>query len=345
MEDSSKSRNLSGNEAKVVLSILAGGLESEEERMRKSGIPRTTYRDAKHRLYAGGILEDRYVPNPDAIGVPCVTFMLSRPSAEETASIEEKLSKTPGSVEVWCGTDIAFAVVFHKSVEAGDAFRRRAEGEEFGKPVSIVHVDTGKNPGPVPVYLDFEGAWVRFCGLAETKTYPRPLPPPYLGEHASGLMPPSIVSLLRRHLARPSHLVGPAAIPRSQRRNLRLGKVEWRVFLGLKHLHVVKYGGVSLRELVFVTGELREPDGVARLLPELIDSCKVRPILLAGDRDTVLMASLGIGLDSVPEPPSGMPPPPSVIKVVSRHLRAIQVVREPLTTLRLPIAHGYDRLA
>ena len=348
MEKGHRKRIVSPNEARVVWSILSGGLESEEDRMRNSGIPRTTYRDAKHRLYAEGILVDRFIPNPSVVGIPWVSFLLTRPSAEEAGTITKRLSGTTGAVEVWSGPDVAFSVIFHRSENAFNAFKKSVESGEFGAEVSYVQVDTARAPDPisqVPVYFDFEGVWVHFGGFSGTRTYPRPLPAPPRGEPTGGKMPSSIASLLTRPFTRPSHLIGPASVPRSQKRNLREGKAEWRTFLGLQHLGTLKYKGATFQDLVFVAGELRETDGLARLLPDLIDLCQVRPLLMVGDSNGVLMIGLGTGLTATPVSTSKASPPVSVIEAIARHLRAIQVVREPLATLRMPIPHGYDRLA
>jgi hypothetical protein len=351
MEEHSSHRILTDNEARVAWSILSGGLTSEEDRMRDSGIPRSTYRYAKHRLYSEGLLEDRFVPSPDAIGVPRVSFVLSRPAAEEAGSVADTLSKTPGIVEAWSGTQTSFAVVFHRSIEAGEAFQRKAAEGKLGNPLAIVTVDAEGQRGAVaqvPVYFDFEGAWARYCSFAATKRYPCPLPPPNNGgsDHVNSQreVPSSVASLLTRHFSRPSHLIGPGSIPRSQRRSLQQGKVEWRVFLGMTRLPTLKYRGLRFQDLVFVTGRPREDDGMANLLPDLLANCNIRPFLLAGDSNYVLMATFGIGLGSVKEAPADVRPRQSVINTMASHLKQIEITREPLVSLRMDVAHRYDLL-
>jgi hypothetical protein len=337
---------LTDNEARVVWSILSGGLQSEEDRIRESGVPRTTYHSAKLRLYSEGLLEDRYVPNPDAIGVPRVSFLLSRPPAEKASTVFETLSKIPGTVEAWAGTQVAFAVIFHKSVEASDSFLGKISSGELGDPRAIISADTAKQQ--VPVYFDFEGTWARYCGSSATKRYPCPLPPPRQesstrGDPSRGSSS-SIASLLTRHFTRPSHLIGPASVPKSQRRSLQQGRVEWRVFLGFPCLNTMRYRGLTLQDLVFIAGKLKDPDGMAKLLPDLATNCNVRPFLMVGDDDSVLIASLGIGLRALDGAPADARPRHSVIQVLAQHLKDIEVIREPLASLRMPVAHRFDIL-
>jgi hypothetical protein len=351
MGDQSKPRILTESEARVVWKILSGGLETEEDRMRDSGIPRTTYREAKHRLYSEGLLEDRFVPNPDAIGIPRVTFYLSRPAAEEANSVLDQLSKLPGTVEAWAGTQVVFSVVFHDSVGSSELLLKRINEGKLGNPRAVVSVDTGKtmaSESQVPVYFDFEGAWVRFCGLSATRRYPCPLPPPHPAtsarDDATKQVSPSVASLLTRHFTRPSHLMGPSSIPRSQRKSLQLGKVEWRVFLDFSRLRMLEYRGLSFHDLIFVTGTMRKPNGLAELLPDLLAGCNVRPLLLAGDDASVLMIGLGIGLGATRYAPPDLQPSRSVVQTMAHHAKDIDVIREPLISFRTPVAHRYDLL-
>ena len=318
--------------------------------MRASGVPRTTYRSAKRRLYSEGLLEDRFIPNPNAIGIPRVSFLLSRPSVEKAASVVDTLTKVPGTVELWSGTQVVLAVIFHESVEEGESFLRMITTGEVGNPLSVIQVDTADCRGPVsnvPVYFDFEGAWVRYCGSTATKSYPCPLLHPNNGSTAHDepqkKVPLSIASLLTRHFGRPSHLSGPSSVPRSQKRNLRQGRVEWRVFLGLSHLNNKKYRGMTFQDVVFLTGKLRKSGGLAELLADLAGS-NVRPFLLASDDNSVLMANLGIGLGAVDYAPVDAQPRQPVIQLIARHLKNIELIREPLAPLRMPIEHRYDRL-
>jgi len=319
--------------------------------MRNSGIPRSTYRYAKRRLYSEGVLEDRFVPNPNAIGIPRITFILSRPAAENARSVTETLASTPGTVEAWSGTQSVFAVVFHESDAASDAFLKQVNEGKLGNPLAIVNVDTGQEQSStpqVPVYFDFEGAWVRYCSLPATRRYPCALPAPRGTssgrEDCQKTVPAPVASLLTRHFSRPSHLIGPASIPRSQRRSLEQGKVEWRVYLGISSLVNLKYRGLGFQDLVFVTGRPKDGTGLANLLPDLLAGCNIRPFLLAGDENSVLLATFGIGLKSVGEAPSDVRPRKSVIDTIASHLKQIEIIREPLVSLRMNVAHRYDLL-
>jgi hypothetical protein len=351
MGDYSKIRILTDSEARVAWSILSGGLGSEEKRIRDSGIPRSTYQDAKRRLYSEGVLVDRFVPNPSAIGIPRVSFLLLRPPAEEIGSVARTLAEIPGAVETWIGAQTAFSVIFHESIDESESLLKRASGGQLGNPLAIVSVDTGMRQVPssqVPVYFDFEGVWVRYCGQPGARRYPCPLPPPCQeaaeGSDSPKRISPPISSLLTRHFTRPSHLTGPYSVPRSQKRSLQLGRVEWRVFLGLLHLPTIEYQGMSFEDLIFVTGKPREPDGLGRLLSDLAADCNVRPFLLVGDHNSVLIASLGVGVSALKVAPDYAQPRNSVIKTVARHVKEIEVINERLSSLRMPVEHRYDRL-
>jgi len=319
--------------------------------MRTSGIPRTTYRNAKHRMYSEGLLEGLLIPNPGAIGVPCISFLVSRPSAEKANSAVETLSRIPGTVEAWLGTQIVFAVVFHNTAGAREAFQRMAADGKVGEPRVIVSVNANQPRGSVsqvPVYFDFEGAWSRFCGLSASKRYPCPLPPPpqpiTRRERPQRENPSTMVSLFTRDLSRPSHLTSLSSVPRSQLRNLRSGMVEWRVYLDISRLHLFEYRGLAIQDIVFVIGKLKDSSSMAELIPDLVSGRSLRPILLVSDGTSVLLASLDIGLVTVKNASLGGRQRQSVIEKMARHLEDIEVIREPLALLKMRVAHRYDVL-
>lgn len=349
MPDHSKTRTLTYGEARVAWKILSCGLDSEEERMRQSGLPRTTYRVAKHRLYTDGLLVDRYIPSTDEMGVKQVTFLLVRPRLDEARFLLEKLCSIPGAVEVWSGTQMILAVIFHQSENSMESLDGKLSSGELGSQRTVVEVKTDSDPAAqVPVYFDFEGMWARYCGISSTKNYPSPIPAGSADSRfaidSSRSASSATGSLLARPFVRPSHLAGPNSVPRSQRRALREGKVVWRVFLGLTKLQQIDYRGMRFQDLILVVGKPKGPDPPSGILTDLVTECNVRPILIAGDEGSMIVASLGIGVGAVGDAPEDTRPRSSVIKTMSRHLKEIEVIREPLKSLKLPVAHRYDLL-
>jgi hypothetical protein len=353
-----KAIELTEGEARVFWSILAGGLESEEARMRSSGVPRTTYRVAKQRLYAEKLLEDRYLPNPLAIGVPRVSFLLTRPPAESVRSVGEEVAAIPGAVGVWSGVQVVLAVVFHDSVEASNSFLKNMASGRMGIPYTVISVDTYSQQAlmsQVPVYFDFEGAWTHFCGFNSSKMYPRPLPGPSSGFNSDrappARTPPPIASLIERPFSqeqesRPPHLVGPSSVPWSQKRCLRKGEVEWRTFPSFSQLYLLEYNGLRIHDVLFVTGRLKDPGGLQELFQDLVrtDVCNAKPFLLAGDEKSVLMAGLGIEIESVRGSAPDVIPRRNILQTMTSHLESIEVCREPVALLKTHVAHRYDRL-
>jgi hypothetical protein len=93
-EVTARERNLTENEAVVIKSLLAGSTESGEDRIRDSGLPRSTYRDAKRRIYASGILADRYVPSAVAVSSLRATFLVARPYSNKILGISSRFWST-----------------------------------------------------------------------------------------------------------------------------------------------------------------------------------------------------------------------------------------------------------
>lgn len=333
------SRSLSDNEARTVSSLLGASLESEGSRIRAAQVPRTSYLEAKRRLFDAGILEDRYIPHPDVLGVQRVTLLVSRPHSDKIDDVVRALSTIRGAVTVWSGTQLAFAVVFHPTLAESRSFATAIRAEDYGSPLSSIQADP-REPR-FPVFFDFEGAWNHLCKRRGTVRYPRPL----LGSsrlavrsRAANRVRDIAAALGRRPFesrdrGTPPHLLGPAALPREERRLIRDGTVDWRVVLQLdRHL---SYNGRDVTSVIFIVGRLRPDRSLPGLFQALTGDCGVSPVLLAGEGSSVLIVGLGTGQSGAAR--TGVRPSPrrAVRPTLREHLETFDSVREPVGALRM----------
>jgi hypothetical protein len=267
------------------------------------------------------------------------------------SSAVDALANLPGTVVVWSGTQVAFAVVFHRPGDSSDEFLKSASGGKIGNAPTIVSLDTTQQP--VTIYFDFEGAWASLFGLGRAKSYPRKLPRARQGyttnEISRPAVPTRIAELVKSPFAAeeksiPPHLIGPSVVPWSQRRSLRRGEVEWRVFPNLSRLHLLRFRDLNFSYVLFVVGKLRQASGLPDLFHDLVSVCGVSPFLVAGNESSVLLAGLATGLESTKDTSSAVVPQRHVLQAVTNHITNVELFREPLSSLRIPVSHRYDRL-
>lgn len=262
---------MSLTEARVLSVLLGASLESEGERIVRSGLPRSTYEDARRRVYGQGIVEDRYVPDPRVFGRRWATAMLVRPYADELSSLVARWSASPDNVLVWRGPESVFAVFLH----AGP--RPEVEGGNFGsgsrQPASASQLTVDLARPSVPIYFDYEGAWTHVAGVDALWQYPRPL----VAEPGVAVSPSEGSRRVAADLVfrsgpdtsggRPPHLMGPYALPRSSRRLVERGWLQWRAFPRLRALKLTDGRGADSVVLVFAgLKEGRSPGALFREL-------------------------------------------------------------------------------
>jgi hypothetical protein len=344
-----RERNLTENEIIVIKSLLATSPESGEDRIRRSGLPRSTYRDAKRRIYASGILEDRYVPSPAATGFNRVYFFVARPFTDQFLEASRRLSELSGTVVCWTGPQVLFGVIFSQSGAISGSLVERARRAEFGIPGALI--DVAPNPANIPVYFDFEGAWVHFTSSNGSVGYPRAIPHVRNPDDEPRFLQTREASMLRQLLLRPilgegrrrePHLFGPAALPQSLQRWLDKGLVDWRVLLSLEN--PAAYRGISVSELLFVWGTLRERRSLQSFTNELTEEAGVFPFLAVGDGTRVLIASLATGRFQTSDQIRAVTTRFPVTPILSRNLNRIESIRQPLAQLKVVVNHRYDRL-
>jgi hypothetical protein len=342
-----RSRPLTENEAIVVKSILGASIEeTEADRIRRCGLPRSTYLEAKQRVYAEGLIQDRYVPSSRALGLSRISFVLSRPFADKRGPVTQALLSTPGTVLVWTGVHVQMGVVIHRTEADLSRFEERVERLLDGGAL-IGHVRSRPIPEDIPVYFDFEGIWSSFVGTLGVRKYPRAFPSVLHGEDTGmPASPPSEVvsDLLRKHIGEeesPSpHLVGPASLSRSRKKALEDGKVEWRTFLsvGLP----ISFGPNRLADIVLVVGRREKGRTLTQLLEELVTDCTAFPFLVAGDEDQVLIGFMGAGLgaNGTTSRKVGTNVSSSIVNSVSH----LEILREGLGLVTTQRDHQYEYL-
>jgi hypothetical protein len=330
---------LTANEARVASSLLGAFLEPEESRIRKSGLPRSSFRAAKRQLFDSSLLEDRYLPHPALLDTHRVSFLLTRPFADELPRVASSLVELRGSACVWSGTQSVFAVILHSSAEGAESFRDGVHRNTFGNPLVLIQPSVaGTN---VPVFFDFEGAWNHLCGMRAAEKYPRPMlgSAPLPTRFGSAERIRQLTASLWNRGGLPSngrgapHLQGPAALPRVQRLLIRDGAAEWRVIpnLGVP----LQFAESAVENVIFVSGELNPESTPLTLFRDLTGTCAAAPFLFAYEGNRVFLASLGLGIGTQPALGFDRTRRPSVRAALLRHLSRVDSIREPTRAMKL----------
>jgi hypothetical protein len=338
-------RELTEAEAAVVRSLLDSKPTNEQERIRSSGLPPRTYETARARVLGSQLIVERLVPNPSVIGWSSVQFSLSFDAGRRANRMDaSRWSDQPGTVLVWEFGGVSAGVTFHRDTN-GDGTTGLSGSDarwKFG-------VIARRGFDSVPVYFDFQGAWSRICGPAGSHRYPHALA---LGTDRSG--PDEVPSLSRPQtrllqgvVTRPFggtvggndtglHL-GSVVRDLKLRRAIRMGLVERRGFLD--PAVPLRYGGWSLNELLFVTGELTGEATAEHLLRQVVDRFRAAPFLFVSDGDLVLMGLCSPAPASVRHDRAG-----SLSEYLSTVLSSLRVSRGLVDELSTRVNHRYDRL-
>ena len=336
---------LTKGEATVLLSLLgAQWSETERSRIRASRIPRSTYQEAKRRLYQEGYLKNRFVPDPHALGMRGIRFRVARPTVDEMASAANALVNDPHTVTLWVGQAALFVVQLVPEAQGGTTRPDSVAGAISGTVVDLTALRTLEE---VPIFFDVEGAWARVAGAAGPRSYPRgiPCPPGRAGEERARLTPRTAVAL-RDLLARPfdasigardTSRVAAPFLPRNQRQVLAQGWADWRVLPSFSK--TLAYDGRELRQLIIVTGELASGVDVRELAGFLVRRTGSSPFLAASDGSRAILVSFGGTGARTSSAPSG-----SVLGSLRATLNNLQIVREDLATLDSRLDLRFDRL-
>jgi hypothetical protein len=324
---------LTHSEATTILSILSRDPAAKGPEEELLGLPPSTFYATRRRIYEAGWLTDRFVPHPWVLGASAVECFVIRPRPSERASLEANWSASPGTVVLWSGLNVIFAVVF----------RRRDEVAPFDEGTSISITPTS---GSLPVYFDYSGAWSRFIRVEPRTGYPRALDGPVGSPERTTL--PALKELLLASgedgatRATPHRWHSPSKLARPHLRLLNRGSAQSRTLLNLDALP--PYGNRWLGEIVLLTGELRSGASSATLLGALSTDCRVSPILLATDGHRVLVMALGQLDANANNRTTVSRAEGNVAATLDSMATNIEMTIERSDSVRKLVDHRYDRL-
>jgi hypothetical protein len=339
-------REISRSEAIAVADLLAGA-HPHAGRPVHGPIPRRTRQAIRQRLVAREVIKERYLPDPAVLGRPLVTFAIAQPFAEKHVEAVRAWRSLDSAVDVWSGQNALFAVFFLAGLQELDALRAQLDKPQLHQTLYFLNCDS--RDASVPVFLDYEAAWVRITGLDGTLAYPRALPSSSLADVDRPASVPRADREALRSLVLQTPEVGlesgsggwmkgPAKGMR-ERRLLRQGMVEFRSFLD--PVECSRWASNFPDAVVFVRGTLFGGTGPEALFRALVEECGVSPFLFATDGKAVLFCCLSDHRRDSREPPSSRRVP--TLEVMQRFLRQIVVARELLDTLTPVVDHRYDR--
>jgi hypothetical protein len=339
-----RARVLTPAEKVLVGQLLAGGNGPITGQ-----IPRSTRQAATSRIYQRDWVRDRYVPNPELMGWPWVTFSVTQPYAEKVPEVTRTWRDLPCATVLWGSHRTLFGVYFSRDKAEHQSLRSSLSNPEQGKGGNIVSQDLARSA--VPVYFDFEAAWARVCGNTGSAAYPQSLPRAArpTGEDGPHRASATERATLGRMVIRP--FVGSARITErpsplraslraAERRCLRTGWVEARSFLNPIALarEVVEFP----KQVVFIQGSLLASAAPANLFRELVQTGGVSPFLFATDGNSVLLGALSTGRRLMGDPSAASAY--LVLSTLKRHLESITLLEEDLGMMEVLVDHRYDRL-
>jgi hypothetical protein len=311
--------------------LMADVQGDESDRIRASGLPRSTYQTARRRLLLAGLLFERYGPSPELVGARTVRTRLLLPYAEHRTRVLAAVRADPEVVVLWAAADSLLALSFSRSQADSDEIRTEWIRRSWT-------LDSDPGAEGCPVYFDYEGAWATLIGATNLLTYPLGLPSL---PRSGSVSRKDLVDVLRRAVDEPRGPAGALArvFPRQSRREKRLLRSRALVRRYLPSIgELPPFRGIRPARVVFVTGRLRSAGGLDALLPRLSRECTVRPFLAVQDREHALLGMLA------PAPLSESIPRAPVLPRVSETLSEIEVVREQLDGIFPLVNHRYDRL-
>jgi hypothetical protein len=338
-------RSLSRSEGAVLGAVLADAPAGDRERMRRAGIPRTTFQSVRRRGLRAGWFSDRLVPRLAGLGVDSVECSLLQPYAEQHRAELADAASLDRTVILW---DLGSAVL---SVEFGREDERGSKGRAVppkGRSASRGEwrVRIAPDSGSMPVCFDFEGAWSASVLGQPPWSYPRALrfeiPDPALGDGARPAVNSSaFAEYLRRCGAsvRPSGMVAPWSAFRAGRWERWFQEHRWverRAFLNPWALPPVP--PLPGPGLAFLYARLRPGVEGGALFARLRESAGIAPFLLVEDGRRAL---LGAMTSPALRGRRGV----SVIDALSASLEGIEVFRCGLGSVRAVVDYRFDRAA
>lgn len=345
-------RALTEAEARVIGTLLAARPDRERDRLRNSGIARSTYYAVRRRAYLEGWLHDRYVPDPSRLGYEYASFVVARPFLDRYSEfVAQPVGPAICQSVLWTSPQIALLVWFHRLPNAGADELRRWESAHLL--ASSDRYTVSLLDPSVPVYFDYEGLWAHLIGQEGTSGYPHGLGGRSVDEKAGPVSPPSprttwaFRELVHRSVkaeerGEDGHLPGLFGLPYSQRRLLVQGWITHRVFL--EPARLPSYDGRTADHIYFISGTPRAGARPELLFETLTRDCLVFPFLYVVSPERWLIGALGGAL-----PGAGPAQVPgrarrSVVESLRAALEGIETVHDAAASFSMVVNHRYDSL-
>lgn len=333
-------------EAVFVQELLARRLPTKSFGSAPSMAQRTRY-NVKSRLYERRILEDRYVPDPAALGRGLVVLAAAETFADRAKVAAGNWETLPELVHLIVAEGWQLGAFLLNST--GDVEGLRNALNPTASLRSLYLVACNVRQRSLPVYFDYEGAWAQALGVPGLRAYPRSLPSSsYTESGPSAPLNAKDRATLGALLQRP---FGPspggdgaswlrrAAVGAREHRLLADGLVEFRSFLNPAECG--RWVREFPSEMVCVAGRLVDRTVPEALFSELVGS-GVLPFLFGVDAERAVFAYLtggeaGAARREPPAAPGDGPEPPS-------RLIDVVVLRSQLDRTSTPVNQRFDRL-
>jgi hypothetical protein len=328
----------------VAQALLAGDRTGQGE----STIPRRTRQTSRRRLYGWGWFSDRQVPAPEILGTNLLGFALVRPYLEHSRRLMAECAADPANLLVWAGQTATLVMFGVRDLAEMERIRARLTRAVVGQVELAIALDLRART--VPIFFDFEGAWVRFAGLEGAAKYPQGLPSLLKGSPLTDDQAPSdpeiravaaLVGLTSRSSPGPGSGPEEASLRESSatRRCTQRGWVQARTFLNPGAVARTIDGFPT--QLAFVHGRWKGREASRELQDELLLEGSHAPFLLVPGQDEALIGMLATG-SAAPLQRRG--PVRPLLPVLHQFLERIEVVREPVAAVRVVVDHQYGRL-
>jgi hypothetical protein len=340
---------LSRGESLTIWAMLAHGEATERERLTLSGLSRTTYHESRRKAYGSRWIQDRYVPDPRALGFPVIAVGLSRPLVDRADEYLRTFAAGPGTVQLWSMAGCALGVFLLRNVKEAERLSQVWSDKRWVRDSDLVISEpTLEN---VPVYFDCEGLWAHMLQKEGTARYPRGLGTSGRGSASAAGWAPPVAGMTKMLCELPKVIdtPGPVYLHRtmglrySQRVMVEKGFMARRVFLG--PMALPSYEGRDTNRLLFISGTTSPSFSPAAALPTLVQQANAFPHLLVGGGGKMLIGFMGQGTQS---PPASNSPPSSfstrLLPALKMFLSDINIFQGDATTMVPLIDHRYDRL-
>ncbi len=337
-------KDLTEAEAATVSLLLGTGLESQALALRRAALSRSTFSVARRKAAEEGWVRERVIPSR-AFGGARMVVALARPFTEAVPRVAAAWSEIPSAVHLLSGMDVVFGIFLVGSESEGEKLTTRLAGTESSQNTTEWSVVPG--PDTLPVYFDYEGVWSHITGRPAMR-YPRGYPGVPEGNAGASASPGlrKVAGEISRRALRETRegegggqKFGPGALPRSWRRLILNGYLDWRTLPDFAH--VPPFRGLRLSRIAWLHGTLREEGGAPAFFQDLVEQSHVYPFLYVVEDDRILLGAMGREASRSSTWEEERTP---VLPTVQRHLSNVSIIHLECDGLRVLLDHRYDRM-